>query len=49
MYGFFDRMPGDGSYVGEDVSFCRRWRFLGGEVFGLFGAEIGHVGTHVFR
>lgn len=46
LYGFFDRFPG----VGEDHSFCKRWRDeCGGEVFAIFDEEVGHIANFSFR
>ena len=42
--------PGSiGRYLTEDYSFCRRWRMLGGKIYVLREAELGHIGTHVYR
>lgn len=38
-----------GRYLTEDYSFCRRWRMLGGKVYALMEAELGHIGKHVYR
>jgi hypothetical protein len=44
--GLFARIPrGDERPWGEDLSFCRRWREAGGEVFGYIKAQIWHCGT----
>jgi hypothetical protein len=49
-HGFFDNIVRDGKYLGEDLSFCERWRTLcGGEIWGLISEEIGHVGDFVYR
>lgn len=37
------------TYDGEDVSFCKRWRRLGGQVWLHQGVTLDHVGDHVFR
>lgn len=44
MFGFFQPI-GDKS---EDVSFCHRWRALGGRVHAYYDAECGHYGGHRF-
>jgi hypothetical protein len=38
-----------GRYLTEDYSFCRRWRLLGGKIYALMEAEVGHIGKHVYR
>lgn len=44
-------MRDDGSLVaeGEDFAFCRRWRALGGHIYGHPGVVLGHVGQAVYR
>lgn len=32
----------------EDVAFCRRWRDLGGEIWALLDAKIGHIGDYAY-
>ena len=39
----------NGVTMGEDVSFCRRWRATGGELWVVFDETVGHVGPFVFR
>lgn len=38
-----------GRYLTEDYSFCRRWRLLGGKIYALMEADVGHIGKHVYR
>ena len=38
-----------GVKMGEDVSFCRRWRAIGGEIWLTFDESIGHTGPYTFR
>ena len=45
---FFDKIQTDKGPVSEDISFCRRWRETGGQVWGAVGHEISHVGMHAF-
>lgn len=46
----FDSVQDDnGVSLGEDVSFCRRWRTLGGEIWALMDEVVGHAGPWVFR
>jgi hypothetical protein len=42
----FDKL--DGSRLGEDVYFCRRWRKLGGKVYCSVDAQVGHIGKAVY-
>lgn len=46
---FFDQfvVPGEGK-AGEDISFCRRWREIGGTVWASVAYDIQHVGPHIF-
>lgn len=39
----------NGIAMSEDVSFCRRWRAIGGELWVTFDPAIGHVGPFTFR
>lgn len=39
---------GRGSYAGEDVAFCRRWRELGGEIWMHRGVVLEHHGDQVY-
>lgn len=45
IYGFFDKLTQpDGRRIGEDHSFCDRWRTLcGGDIFALIDEPIGHI------
>jgi hypothetical protein len=38
-----------GAIVGEDVSFCRKWRAMGGRVWLHTQVNLGHIGPHIFR
>lgn len=38
-----------GSYDGEDVAFCRRWRDIGGEIWLHQGVVLKHYGEHCFE
>lgn len=44
----FDTMNEDGGVVSEDIAFCRRWRSIGGQVWGAAGHDIQHIGLHGF-
>jgi len=35
--------------MSEDVSFCRRWRSIGGEIWATFDPRVGHIGPYLFR
>ena len=38
-----------GEALGEDVSFCRRWSALEGEIWVLLDEVVGHTGPYTFR
>ena len=45
-YGFFEHLKVDGTFLGEDYSFCYRWvNYCGGKIFALVDEEIMHVGS----
>ena len=39
----------DGSFLSEDMSFCRRWDKMGGKIYVCVDEEIAHVGRKVYR
>jgi hypothetical protein len=46
----FDAMyDPNGVAIGEDLSFCRRWRAAGGELWTIFDDTVGHFGPFLFR
>ena len=46
----FEQLPNPhGVLLSEDVSFCRRWRGMGGEIWLTFDESIGHTGPYTFR
>ena len=45
LYGFFDYLDQEDSPVGEDISFCRRFRASKGRIYVLVTDEIVHVGN----
>lgn len=50
MHSFFELERDEhGNPLSEDISFCRRWRAIGGKVHGAPWFEVGHLGTHEFR
>lgn len=48
--GFFDRMSGlGGTFVGEDFSFCRRWKELcDGSTYAVIDDQVGHMGEQTW-
>ena len=49
-FGFFDPVVGDdGSPLSEDLSFCTRWRSIGGKVHAIDSATVGHVGNFTYE
>lgn len=49
MPGIFNEMVSpDGFFLGEDLSFCERWRAIGGKVHGCGWFKIRHLGTHEY-
>lgn len=49
VLGLFDFSIIDGKYYGEDYLFCKRWRDIGGEIWILADATVGHVGEYVYN
>lgn len=49
VYGFFDQISQGDLLKSEDLSFCARWKTVGGEVWALVDQDIGHVGTFTYR
>jgi hypothetical protein len=41
---FLEDIAEDGLREGEDYSFCRRWRAVGGEIWALLDSEVSHQG-----
>jgi len=48
-YSLFDTIQKGDSYYGEDNTFCKRWRDLGGKIWLDSTIDITHVGRQVFR
>ena len=49
-WGFFNPMDrGDGLFLSEDLSFCRRWREIGGEIWADVARDISHVGRNDYK
>lgn len=49
IFDFFPLLLSDGTYMAEDISFCRSWRTIGGRVMVDATLRLGHEGRHVFR
>jgi hypothetical protein len=50
MHGFFDLLDSeDGTPLSEDLSFCARWRSLGGKIHAIDSAGVGHVGNFLYE
>ncbi len=49
LYAFFDNSIVDGRYVGEDYTFCDRWRRIGGEVLVDPLIQLRHIGSQTFE
>jgi hypothetical protein len=47
-YAFFDTLLIDEKYYGEDNTFCKRWRDIGGRIWGDRLVDVSHVGRYVF-
>jgi len=48
IYCFFDTgftMPGEDLWYGEDVTFCKRWTGMGGEIYGEPDIDFCHIGN----
>lgn len=45
----FDKLEVAEGWISEDLSFCRRWTDMGGEVWAHVEQTIVHVGPHEFR
>jgi hypothetical protein len=40
---------GSAMYLGEDYSFCQRWREMGGKIWALPDVRLGHVGECLYQ
>jgi hypothetical protein len=47
-HAFFNTMIRDGHFLPEDYSFCKRWRDIGGEVWGDVASRFDHIGKFVY-
>lgn len=48
LYAFFDTSIANGQYLGEDFTFCDRWRAAGGKVLIDPQINFSHMGTKAF-
>ena len=51
MWNFFDCLhdPETKTYLGEDFSFCKLWKDIGGECYAYVNDSIIHVGEHQYE
>lgn len=50
IHTFFDIGKNErGEMLSEDLFFCKRWRDMGGAVYGAPWFEVGHIGSYEFR
>jgi hypothetical protein len=47
-YSLFDTVQEGNSYYGEDNAFCKRWKDLGGRIWGDTTVDITHIGRFTF-
>lgn len=40
---------GRAMYLGEDYSFCQRWREMGGKIWAVPSVKLGHVGSMLYQ
>lgn len=45
----FDNIQEGNTKFSEDLSFCRRWRLIGGQIFALFDVPVAHFGHMKFE
>jgi hypothetical protein len=45
---FFDTMIHEGRFLPEDYSFCKRWKDMGGEIWGDVASKFAHIGSYVY-
>jgi hypothetical protein len=48
FHGLFNAMIHEGRLLPEDYSFCRRWKDMGGEIWGDVASRFDHVGKFVY-
>jgi hypothetical protein len=51
MWNFFDTIhdPETKTYLGEDFSFCKLWKDIGGKCYAFIGDTIVHIGEHQYE
>jgi hypothetical protein len=50
LFRIFEKMDmPDRGVISEDLSFCIRWRQLGGTVWGAIGYDVSHIGPYDYR
>jgi hypothetical protein len=51
MWNFFDTIhdPETKTYLGEDFSFCKLWREIGGKCYAFIDDPIAHIGEHQYE
>ena len=51
MWNFFDTIhdPKTKTYLGEDFSFCKLWKDIGGKCYAFIGDTIVHIGEHQYE
>ena len=51
MWNFFDCIhdPETKTYLGEDFSFCKLWREIGGKCYAFIDDPIAHIGEHQYQ
>jgi hypothetical protein len=47
-YALFNTMISEGRFLPEDYSFCKRWKDMGGEIWGDVISRFDHVGQYVY-
>ena len=48
-YGLFNPINEDNKNYGEDNSFCKRWRDIGGKIWVDPKMSIGHIGKYNYK
>ena len=48
LHALFDTSIEDGQFIGEDFTFCNRWRAIGGEVLVDPKIRLAHYGLHAY-
>lgn len=47
-YALFHQCMEDDRYMGEDISFCKRWRLIGGKLWVDPSIRLKHIGTKIY-